>query len=106
MFVGHARILRHLLELHGERTKVAWARTDYYNTCIPLLHFAAGYGILSSVRLLLSAGADEVQTDPQGRTARDVVGTMDSEKYAREKILMNGDHEDSFPYNEHGAPAL
>lgn len=45
----------------------------------PLLHYAAGYIVPSSVTVLLQAGADETARDDAGQRAIDVIGTMDPE---------------------------
>lgn len=104
VFIGHARILHHVLhhvlEEDGKDIKTFLARTVYVDTGIPLLHFAAGHGILPSVRVLLAAGALEADTDAGGRRACDVVGTMDSKKFARENVpvmtVEDGDSAEGF----------
>lgn len=83
-FIGHARILQHVLEVGGGSMKMRWARSCFFAERTPLLHLAVGYGAPSAVRVLLAAGADEAQTDANGKSARDVVGSMDCEKYANE----------------------
>lgn len=59
VFVGHSRIPQHVLEKDGEHKKTVWARTNDVDTFATLLHFAAGYSVLSPARAFLAAGALE-----------------------------------------------
>lgn len=76
---GHARILHQVFTAArgGEDGRLQLHR--YAGLAGPVLHYAAGYCIPISVRLLLAEGADESVMDSLGQRARDVVGTMDKE---------------------------
>lgn len=75
---GRPRIINLLLGAQGpgtERQLMAMAG----GLAGPLLHYAAGYIIPNSVRVLLTAGADERALDGAGQRAVDIIGTMDEE---------------------------
>eukprot|EP00752_Nemacystus_decipiens_P008447 g7550.t1 len=69
---GRARILHMLLSVEGENKRRKWARESCQG--LPLLTFAAGYGVLGNVSVLLAAGADETIVDSRGRTVADMIG--------------------------------
>lgn len=69
---GRAKILNMLLSVEGEKMRRKWARESCEG--IPLLTFAAGYGVLANVNVLLAAGADETIVDSMGRSVTDVIG--------------------------------
>lgn len=71
---GRARLLEKLLAVEGEDRKEHWARACY-NGCVPMLHFAAGFGSVAAVGVLLAAGANETQCDDRGLCASDLVGS-------------------------------
>lgn len=72
---GAAPVFRLVLAADGEKRQAMWA-----NYCgvvdMPVLSFAAGYGILPNVKVLLAAGANETKIGPDGSTASGVVGTL------------------------------
>ncbi|CAM9154744.1 unnamed protein product [Ectocarpus sp. 12 AP-2014] len=70
---GKARILRLLLAAEGQERQEHWARRRLV-LGRPLVYLAAAYGILANVKVLLAAGADETDTDPDGYAAPEVIG--------------------------------
>lgn len=76
---GWKKIMLMLLHCDGDEN---WQRRVLLNPlglAGPLLHYAAGYIVPSSVSVLLQAGADDTATDAAGQRAIDVIGTMDQE---------------------------
>ncbi|CAN0167230.1 unnamed protein product [Scytosiphon promiscuus] len=72
---GSSRILRMVLLAQGEERQQRWAR----HRCLPglpLICMAAGSAILANVIVLLAAGAHELESDSQGRVARDMIGAL------------------------------
>lgn len=51
-----------------------WARHTLDDAGVPALHYAAAFGSLSTVHVLLAAGADETAPSSDGKRASDVVG--------------------------------
>ena len=75
---GQSKVLHFLLGAGGEEDQQKWSRYDG-NLAGPLLHYAAGFIQLSSVKLLLVAGANPEARDRVGQRAIDVIATMDPE---------------------------
>lgn len=69
---GQANILQMLLDAEGEDRREHWARSHSGNT--PLLYFALGYGGMSSLSVLLAAGADEAIPTTAEFFSKDMVG--------------------------------
>lgn len=88
---GHRRIIRLLLTAGGKDKERFWVR--HVADRSTLLHFAAAYGNVNSVRLLLSAGANVAAMDWQGLLPRDVIGDAadfkDSSTLAREALYVH-----------------
>lgn len=70
---GRARLLERLLCIEGEDRKAHWAGI-LYDGSMPMLHFAAGFGGVAPLGVLLAAGASERQCDYTGACASEYVG--------------------------------
>ncbi|CAN0041399.1 unnamed protein product [Ectocarpus fasciculatus] len=72
---GQAKILQMLLAVEGERRQRHWARKLVDGQHI--LHGAVGFAApLSSLHVLLEAGADETAINSEGQRAREVIGAQ------------------------------
>lgn len=69
---GRAGIVQMLLLAEGEERQRHWARCCFKED--PVLHCAVSFGNISAARVLLSAGADEMAENTEGRWAREVIG--------------------------------
>ena len=67
------RLLDKLLAVEGEGRKGYWAGA-LYNGAVPMLHFAAAFGSVGAVSVLLAAGASEGQRDALGTCAGECIG--------------------------------
>lgn len=72
---GASRILRLILLAEGEEKQQHWAR-HRLNLGVSLIHLAAGFGILANVKVLLAAGAHELERDPHGCCAHHNIGHL------------------------------
>lgn len=70
---GRASILGVLLAVDGVEIQGQWANSRIKG--IPLLHWASSYVQLSTVSILLAAGASENATNDAGELAKDVIGS-------------------------------
>ncbi|CAM9171511.1 unnamed protein product, partial [Hapterophycus canaliculatus] len=72
---GSSRVLRLVLAAEGEERQQYWAR---YRLLLgmPMICLAAGFGILPNVKVLLAAGAHELDCDPQGHFAAHCIGSL------------------------------
>ncbi|CAN0126162.1 unnamed protein product [Scytosiphon promiscuus] len=77
----HACILHMLLNVEGEAMREAWARTWAQPIEVngnvpeePMLHIAAKFCSYRAAAVLLSAGADELAVNAEGRRPSDIIG--------------------------------
>ncbi|CAM9981389.1 unnamed protein product [Scytosiphon promiscuus] len=72
---GVSIILKLVLQAEGEERQQYWASRRSLMD-MPLIFVAAAFGILSSVKVLLAAGAHELERDPRGRIALNNIGIL------------------------------